>query len=387
MDALPYGRQTITAEDISAVVSVLESPFLTQGPCVPAFEQKINQKTGSSHAVASNSATSALHLACMALGLGEGDCLWTTPNTFVASANCGRYCGAQVDFVDIDADTGLMSVSMLTEKLEHARKINRLPKVLVPVHLCGTSCDMHEIRRLSIEYGFRVIEDASHAIGGSYEGRRIGGCQYSDITVFSFHPVKIITTGEGGIATTNDLQLSERMRTLRSHGITKDLEKFEKPAEGPWSYEQQQLGFNYRMTDIQAALGISQLQRLESLIDERHRLLDEYKNLLSGLPLRFLKIPVNVVSSLHLAVVRLEDDSATHHRKTFERLRRAGIGVQLHYSPVHLQPYYQRLGFKKGDFPQAEAYAHNAISLPLYPGLRDEDIERVAHTLNDILKK
>ena len=292
-----------------------------------------------------------------------------------------------MDFVDIDADTGLMSVSMLAKKLAVAKKNDRLPKVLIPVHLCGTSCDMHEIGRLSVEYGFRVIEDASHAIGGSYKGRRIGNCQYSDITVFSFHPVKIITTGEGGIATTNNDQLAERMRILRSHGITKDQEKFERPAVGSWSYEQQQLGFNYRMTDIQAALGISQLQRLDSIIDERHRLLNEYRKLLSDLPLRFLKIPANSTSSLHLAVVRLDDKSSKHHRNTFEQLRGAGIGVQVHYSPVHLQPYYRRLGFKEGDFPQAEAYAHNAISLPLYPGLQHTDITRVANTLRDILKR
>ena len=384
---LPYGRQTICEDDIAAVVDVLKSPFLTQGPAVPSFERAIAEVVGAQHAVAVNSATSALHLACLALGLGPGDRLWTSPITFVASANCGRYCGAGVDFVDIERKTGLMCVNALAAKLETAEREGTLPKVVVPVHLCGTSCDMASISSLADRYGFAVIEDASHAIGGSYRDKRVGSGTHSDITVFSFHPVKIITTGEGGIATTNKPHLAERMGDLRSHGITKDCERFENPAAGPWSYEQQDLGFNYRMTDLQAALGMSQLQRLDAVVAERQRLLEHYRKLLASLPLRLLEVPDDVHSALHLAVIRLEDTSPAHHRQIFESLRAAGIGVQLHYTPVHLQPYYRRLGFRKVDFPEAEAYATNAISLPLYPGLQDQDIERVADILTRLLGK
>lgn len=382
---LPYGRHVISEADITAVVTVLRSPWLTQGPAVPAFEQALTQRVGARHAVAVNSATSALHLACLALGLGPGDRLWTTPLTFVASANCGRYCGASVDFVDIDPDTGLMSLEALERKLQHAAREGGLPKVLVPVHLCGTSCAMEPIAALARHYGFAVLEDASHAIGGRYQDQPVGDCRYSAITVFSFHPVKIITTGEGGLATTNDPQLAQRMADLRSHGITKEGARFERPAPGPWSYEQQDLGFNYRMTDLQAALGLSQLQRLEAIVAERQRLLEQYRLLLADLPLRLLEIPQDVHSALHLAVVRLEDPSPAHHRRVFEGLQADGIGVQLHYTPVHLQPYYRRLGFQEGDFPQAEAYASNAISLPLYPSLGEEDQQRVVTTLAALL--
>ena len=383
---LPYGRQTITEADIAAVVAVLRSPFLTQGPAVPAFEQALAQRVGARHAIAVNSATSALHLACLALGLGPGDRLWTTPITFVASANCGRYCGADVDFVDIDAATGLISVEALAVKLRQAAEAGCLPKVLVPVHLCGTSCAMEPIAALAQQYGVAVLEDASHAIGGTYQNHPVGDCRYSAITVFSFHPVKIITTAEGGLATTDDSQLAQRMADLRNHGITKEEARFERPAAGPWSYEQQDLGFNYRLTDLQAALGLSQLQRLELIVAERQRLLEQYRRCLAGLPLRLLEIPEDVRSALHLAVIRLDDPSPAHHHQVFEGLRASGIGVQLHYSPVHLQPYYRRLGFKEGDFPAAEAYASNAISLPLYPGLQDAELQRVADTLTTLLR-
>ena len=382
---LPYGRQTISQGDIAAVLEVLRSPYLTQGPTVPAFEQAVAASVGARHSVAVNSATSALHLACLALGLGPGDRLWTSPITFVASANCARYCGAAVDFVDIDPATGLISTSTLASKLEQSERNGTLPKVLVPVHLCGTSCDMASIAALADRYGFSVLEDASHAIGGSYQGEPVGNCRHSAISVFSFHPVKIITTAEGGLASTNDPYLAQRMAVLRSHGITKDAARFERPAPGPWSYEQQDLGFNYRMTDLQAALGLSQLQRLDQIVVERQRLLDQYRQMLAGLPLQLLEIPRDVSSSLHLAVIRLADPSPTHHRNVFDGLRAAGIGVQLHYTAVHLQPYYRRLGFREGDYPEAEAYATNAISLPLYPGLQDHDLQRVADTLTTLL--
>jgi UDP-4-amino-4,6-dideoxy-N-acetyl-beta-L-altrosamine transaminase len=382
---IPYGRQTISEADITAVAAVLRGPFLTQGPVGAAFEQAVASRVGARHAVAVNSATSALHLACLALGLGPGDRLWTTPITFVASANCGRYCGAEVDFVDIDPATALMSVAALEQKLEQASKIDMLPKVLVPVHLCGTSCDMTAIADLAQRYGFVVLEDASHAIGGHYRDEPVGNCRYSAITVFSFHPVKIITTGEGGLATTNDSRLAQLMADLRSHAITKDEARFELQAPGPWSYEQQDLGFNYRLTDLQAALGLSQLERLESIVTERQRLLEFYRVKLASLPISLLEIPPGVRSALHLAVIRLHDPDPAHHRLVFEGLRAAGIGVQLHYCPVHLQPYYRRLGFSEGDFPAAEAYARNSITLPLYPGLQDHEQERVVQALSSLL--
>jgi UDP-4-amino-4,6-dideoxy-N-acetyl-beta-L-altrosamine transaminase len=382
---IPYGRQTVSDADIAAVEAVLRGPFLTQGPAVPAFEQAVASRVGAHHAVAVNSATSALHLACLALGLGQGDRLWTTPITFVASANCGRYCGAEVGFVDIHPATALMSVAALEHKLEQAASSDTLPKVLVPVHLCGTSCDMAAIAALAQRYGVAVLEDASHAIGASYRKEPVGNCRYSAITVFSFHPVKIITTAEGGLATTNDPQLAQRMADLRSHGITKEEARFERLAPGPWSYEQQYLGFNYRLTDLQAALGLSQLERLEAIVTERQRLLEVYRQQLAALPVSLLEIPTSVSSALHLAVIRLHDTDPVHHRYVFEGLRAAGIGVQLHYSPVHLQPYYRRLGFTEGDFPEAEAYARNAISLPLYPGLQEQEQARVVQVLANLL--
>jgi len=382
---IPYGRQAITEVDIAAVVEILRSPHLTQGPVVPAFELAMCEKVGAQYGVAVNSATSALHLACLALGLGQGDWLWSSPITFVASANCALYCGAKVDFVDIEPATGLVSVLGLEQKLQQAERHGRLPKVVVPVHLAGTSCDMAAIAVLAQRYGFAVLEDASHAIGGRYRDEPVGNCRYSAISVFSFHPVKIITTGEGGLATSNDPQLAEHMADLRSHGITKEKARFERPAPGPWSYEQQDLGFNYRLTDLQAALGLSQLERLQTIVAERQRLLGVYREKLSSLPVNLLEIPPNVSSAVHLAVIRLHNTDPQHHRRVFEGLRAAGIGVQLHYSPVHLQPFYRRFGFSEGDFREAEAYARNAISLPLYPGLQDYELERVVQALTTLL--
>ncbi len=384
---IPYGRQTISEADIAAVESVLRSPFLTQGPAVPAFEKAVTNKVGAAHGVAVNSATSALHIACLALGLGQGDRLWTSPITFVASANCGRYCSADVDFVDIDPLTGLMRMAALETKLAQAEREGTLPKVLVPVHLTGSSCDMAAIGALADRYGFAVLEDASHAIGGLYQNKPVGNCLHSSITVFSFHPVKIITTGEGGMATTNDPWLAQRMIELRSHGITKDEARFERSASGPWSYEQQNLGFNYRMSDLQAALGLSQLGRLDEIVAERNFQLQRYQELLADLPVELLEVPEDVLSSVHLAVIRLKQATAEQHRQVFEGLRAAGIGVQLHYSPVHLQPYYRRLGFHEGDFPEAEAYACHAISLPLYPGLQEAELQHVADSITILVKQ
>ena len=382
---IPYGRQSVSEADISSVVEVLRSPWLTQGPVVPAFEAALVEALGSRHAVAVNSATSALHLACLALGLGPGDILWTSPITFVASANCALYCGASVDFIDIDPSTGLISLELLHKKLLQAADSGTLPKVIVPVHLAGTSCAMDDIESLVRPYGIKIIEDASHAVGASFRGLPVGSCQYSDISVFSFHPVKIITTAEGGAATTNDAHLADQIALLRSHGITKEADRFEYESAGPWSYEQQLLGFNYRLTDLQAALGLSQLNRLPEIVAERNRLYHRYNSLLDELPLQLLQIPSHCYSALHLAVIRLQGDFASRHRFIFEELRNAGIGVQLHYTPVHLQPFYRRMGFSVGDFPNAEAYAHSAISLPLFPGLLDEQQDHVVNILTELL--
>lgn len=383
---LPYGRQSISDADIEAVSQVLRSPWLTQGPAVPAFEQAVAAQVGARHAVAANSATSALHLACLALGLSPGDRLWTSPITFVASANCGRYCGAEVEFVDIELATGLMSVDALQAKLVQSERDGTLPKVVVPVHLTGSSCDMARLDELARRYGFAVVEDASHAIGGSWAGEPVGCCRHSAITVFSFHPVKIITTAEGGLATTNDPELARRMAELRSHGIVREPERFESPPAGPWAYEQQQLGYNYRMCDLQAALGLSQLERLDAIVAERNSQLAHYQRLLTGLPVHLLEIPANVRSAVHLAVVRLQGITAAQHRTVFQGMRDAGIGVQLHYSPVHLQPYYRKLGGHPGQAPAAEAYGESALSLPLFPGLAAPDRERVVQTLSTLIQ-
>ena len=367
---IPYGRQDISQDDIDAVVEVLRSDFLTQGPKVPEFEQQVASYCGASHAVAVNSATSALHIACMALDVGPGDMVWTSPNTFVASANCARYCGAEVDFVDIDRNTWNLCPQKLADKLAEAEQQNRLPKVVIPVHLCGQSCDMAAIYALSRQYGFRIIEDASHAIGGRYRSEPVGNCRYSDITVLSFHPVKIITTAEGGMALTNNTEFAERMARLRTHGITRDPGQMVNEPAGPWYYEQLELGYNYRMTDLQAALGISQMQRLDEFVARRNKLARRYDELLADLPVYRPTLIPEAYSSWHLYPVRLQlDRIKLSHREVFEALRDSGIGVNLHYMPVHLQPYYRRLGFAERMFPNAETYGQDAISLPMYPGL------------------
>lgn len=379
---IPYGRQDITQADIDAIVDVLRSDFLTQGPQVPLFEQKLADYCGAKHAVAVNSATSALHLACLALGLGRDDWLWTTPITFVASANCGLYCGAKVDFVDIDLRTYNLCPRALERKLIKAECEGRLPKVVVPVHLCGEPCDMQAIYALAQRFGFKIIEDASHAVGGKYKGEPIGNCRYSDITVFSFHPVKIITTAEGGTATTNDSALAERMALLRSHGITRDRARMTHEPDGPWYYEQVDLGFNYRMTELQAALGISQMDRLDNYVARRHELACRYDALLADLPVVIPWRHVDNYSGLHLYVIRLQlPGGARTHRNVFESLREQGVGVNLHYIPVHTQPYYQAMGFRTGDFPEAERYYTEAISLPMYPSLTDAQLQAIARAL------
>jgi len=369
---IPYGRQDITQADIDAVTRILHSDFLTQGPIGQHFETAVAQHVGAQYGVAVNSATSALHLACLALGLGPGDRLWTSPITFVASANCALYCGAKVDFVDIDPRSYNMSVERLEEKLLAAQKSGTLPKVVVPVHLCGQPCDMAGIHALSEEYGFRVIEDASHAIGGKYKGEPVGNCHYSDITVFSFHPVKIITTGEGGVAVSNDAKLAEHMVLLRGHGITRDPSKMTHEPDGAWYYQQIDLGFNYRMTDIQAALGLSQIERLNEYVSRRHSLAEAYQAKLSALPVTTPWQHSDGYSGLHLYVVRLQLEKIKRSRReVFDMLRENEIGVNTHYIPVHTQPYYQKLGFKPGDFPESERYYAEAISLPMYSGLTD----------------
>ena len=387
LDYLPYGRQQITKADIDSVISVLKSDFLTQGPIIPKFEKKISEIVNVEFSLAVTNATSALHLACLSLGLKKGDIVWTSPNTFVASANCARYCGADIDFVDIDINTGLMDMNELSKKLEIANLKNKLPKIIIPVHFAGSSCDMKALYKLSREYHFSVIEDASHALGGSYEDKAVGSCTYSDFAVFSFHPVKIITTGEGGVLCTNNKKLARKASQLRSHGIEKDKNLFENEFYGLWSYEQQSLGFNYRMNDIQAALGLSQLERLEDIVYERNNQLRFYNDQLRGLPIKMLDIPEGVKSSVHLGVVLLQDSSDNDHKEIFSDLRNRGIGVQLHYWPVHLNPYYRKMGFKENDFLNAELYSKRAFSLPLFPGLKIKDQERVIFELQNVISK
>jgi len=382
---IPYGRQDISQADIDAVVEVLQSNFLTQGPRVPAFEEAVASYCSANHAVAVNSATSALHLACLALGLGPGDRLWTSPVTFVASANCGLYCGASVDFVDIDPRTYNLSPEALEAKLKLAEKDCVLPKVVVAVHLCGQPCDMKAISKLADQYGFRVIEDASHAIGGRYDGEPIGSGRYSDITIFSFHPVKIITSAEGGMAVTNDSALADKMQLLRSHGITRDSQKMTHVPDGPWYYQQVDLGFNYRMTELQAALGVSQMSRLDEFVSRRHELAGRYDELLSTLPVITPWQHPDSYSGLHLYVIRVSGGPACH-RNVFELLREQGVGVNLHYIPVHTQPYYEALGFAAGDYPQAMAYYSEAISLPMFPGLSRQDQDAVVTALAKALE-
>lgn len=384
---IPYGRQDISEADILSVIEVLRSDWLTQGPAVPRFEQSVAHYCGAEHALAMNSATSTLHVACLALGLGPGDLLWTTPITFVASANCALYCGAQVDFVDIDPQTYNMSTIALEEKLMVAEQQGRLPKIVIPVHFAGQSCDMKSIRTLADRYGFKIIEDASHAIGGKYLGESIGNCRYSDITVFSFHPVKIITTAEGGMALTNNAELANRMALLRSHGITRDPAQMTHASDGPWYYQQITLGYNYRMTDLQAALGLSQMTRLDEFVARRHALANQYGELLFALPVTTPWQHPDTYSALHLYSIRLKlSELKTTHRQVFESLRAQEIGVNLHYIPVHLQPYYLSRGFKAGDFPEAERYYGEAISLPMYSSLTNKQQDCVVDALRKAIQ-
>lgn len=384
---IPYGRQEISQDDIDAVTAVLRSDYLTQGPVVSQFENMLAAYCGAAHAVAANSATSALHLACLALGLGPGDLLWTTPVTFVASANCGLYCGANVDFVDIDPDTYNLSVEKLATKLEQAKLVGRLPKIVVPVHLCGNPCDMEGIHKLSQLYGFKVIEDASHAIGAKYQGQAVGNCRYSDITVFSFHPVKIITTAEGGVATTQSAELASKMRLFCSHGITRDPSQMSEAPHGPWYYQQIALGFNYRMTELQAALGMSQMSRLDAFVAKRNELARRYEEQFSDLTLSIPSTNPSAYSSFHLYVVRMgPETTASSHRATFEALRDRGIGVNLHYIPVHTQPFYAKMGFVEGDYPEAMRYYRTVISLPIYSGLTFSDQDQVIAAVRSVLQ-
>jgi len=383
---IPYGHQLVTQQDIDAVDAVLRSDFLTQGAAVPAFEKSVSAICRAKYGIAVNSATSALHVACLAMGLGPDDVLWTTPNTFVASANCARFCGAEVDFVDIDPLTWNMGVPALREKLIEAKHKGQLPKIVIPVHFGGQPTEQEAIWSLAQEYGFKVIEDASHAVGASRNGEPAGSCRWSHITIFSFHPVKIITTGEGGLALTNDDELAARMALLRSHGVTRDASLMERAPDGPWYYEQIDLGFNYRMTDIQAALGTSQLSRLGSLIEQRNALALRYDRLLADLPLQLPTIAPGNRSAFHLYAVCMSDKTSRDaHRAAFEFLRAQGIGVNLHYMPVHLQPYYRKLGFGPGMFPEAERYAERTISLPMYVGLTEQQQDFVAQMMHKAL--
>ncbi len=386
MTMIPYGRQNISEEDIRAVVAVLRSDYLTQGPTIPLFEQAVVDYVNGQYAVAVNSGTSALHLACLALKLGEGDYLWTSPITFVASANCGLYCGAKVDFVDIEPDTFNMSVAALETKLKIAKKKGVLPKVVIPVHFAGQSCDMQAIAILAKKYGFSIIEDACHAMGGKYQNEFIGCCRYSEVTVFSFHPVKIMTTAEGGMAVTNSKVLADKMALLRSHGITRDSRQMTEQADGDWYYQQVDLGFNYRMTDLQAALGMSQLKRLDSFVAKRHVLQQRYERLLKVLPLITPVQSEQSYSALHLYPVQLIfEEIKKNQQQVFNDLRANGIGVNVHYIPVHTQPYYQNMGFKKGDFPLAESYYQRAITLPLYAGMTIENQDYIVKTVTQVL--
>jgi UDP-4-amino-4,6-dideoxy-N-acetyl-beta-L-altrosamine transaminase len=382
---IPYGRQNISEADINSVIDVLRSNFLTQGPTIPKFENRMQEYCRSQYAVAVNSATSALHLACLSLGLGKGDILWTSPISFVASSNAALYCGASVDFVDIDFNTNNMSISSLQEKLIYAKKEGTLPKVVIPVHMGGHSCDMSVIHELSKEYNFKIIEDASHAVGGKYKGKPVGSCEFSDITIFSFHPVKIITTGEGGMALTNDKALYQKMTTLRTHGITRNKALMHNKNEGAWYYEQLELGLNYRITEMQAALGYSQMDRLDTFVSERNKHAAFYQNALSGLAVTLPVEDSSIYSSYHLFIIKLESKCPAKRRIIFDLMRKNNIGVNVHYIPIHLQPFYKRLNFKKGDFPVAEAYYDSAISIPLYPDIGEVSLNKVARTLSEAI--
>jgi UDP-4-amino-4,6-dideoxy-N-acetyl-beta-L-altrosamine transaminase len=384
---IPYGRQSLDQADIDAVVQVLESDWLTQGPTLERFEAAVAGRCEAAYGVAVCNATAALHIACLAADLGPGDWLWTSPNTFLASANCARFCGASVDFVDIDPLTWNLDVQALARKLEQAEQQGRLPKVLIPVAFSGQSCDMRAIAALAERYGFIVIEDASHAVGARYAGRPVGCGDYAAMTVFSFHPVKIITTGEGGMVLTNRPELAERLRRLRSHGMTRDPAQMDEASHGLWYYQQVELGFNYRMTDMQAALGLSQLGKLDAFVERRRELAARYHRLLAGLPLQLPAAQVEAESAWHLYVVRLQTERiGKSHREVFEALREAGIGVNLHYIPVHLQPYYRALGFAPGDFPEAERYYGQALTLPLYPAMSEAEQDTVVRQLQQSVR-
>jgi UDP-4-amino-4,6-dideoxy-N-acetyl-beta-L-altrosamine transaminase len=383
---IPYGKQDINQSDVDSVVNVLQSDFLTQGTQVLLFEKKVARYCDAKYGVAVNSATSALHVACLALGLKEGDWLWTSPNSFVASANCGLYCGAQVDFVDIDSQTYNLSVEKLEDKLIQAKQENILPKIVIPVHFAGQSCDMEKIYSLSKKYGFKIIEDASHAIGGKYKDKPIGNCQYSDITVFSFHPVKIITTAEGGLSVTNSKELSSKMQLYRSHGITRDKRSMTKEPDGDWYYQQTNLGFNYRMTELQAALGANQMKRLDEFVSKRHILQERYDLFLRNFPLRIPFQDENNYSALHLYPIQINLNKVSKSRKKiYNELREGGIGVNVHYIPIHTQPYYLQFGFKEGDFPNSENYYSKAISIPLFHGMTIKQQNLIINTLDKIL--
>ena len=380
---IPYGRHEITKEDIEAVIKVLESDFLTQGPQVPKFEEVIANYCGAEHAIAVNSATSALHLACLALGLAKGDHLWTSPISFVASANCGHYCGANVDFVDIDPDTYNLCPKALERKLSTAKKEKCLPKIVIPVHLAGQSCDMESINSLSKEYGFKIIEDASHAIGGKYLDQPIGSCNFSDVAVFSFHPVKIITSAEGGIATTRNTEIAEKMLMLRTHGIIRNENQMTRESDGDWYYEQLDLGYNFRMNDLQAALGISQFNKLEKIVSRRHYLAERYDNLLSDFPIKLPFQNPNSFSSYHLYPILLND--VNKHKRVFSKLRAKGIGVNLHYIPIYRHPYYKKDKQFYNSFPMAEMYYSRAITIPLYPALSEHDQDFVIESIAKLI--
>ena len=386
---IPYSRQEITEDDIVEVEKVLRSDFLTQGPIVPKFEQSVADYCGAFHAIAVNSATSALHIACLALDLGPGDWLWTSPNTFVASANCGRYCGANIDFIDIDAKTYNISVDALSDKLIQAEKSGKLPKIVVPVHFAGQPCDMPAICDLSKRYGFKIIEDASHAIGSSYNQIKVGSCTHSDITVFSFHPVKIITTAEGGMALTNDKDVADKIYRLRTHGITNDEIKMEeRPKDEIWNYQQIDLGFNYRMNDIQAALGLSQMKRLDKYVKRRQEIAKHYDNALKKLPLVIPWQSPSNYSSYHLYTILIKKNlTQKTQRQVYDELIKKNIGINLHYIPVHRQPYYENLGFKKNNFPQAENFHREVLSIPIHPSLKEDQQSYVIETLKGILIK
>jgi UDP-4-amino-4,6-dideoxy-N-acetyl-beta-L-altrosamine transaminase len=384
---IPYGRQNIDASDIAAVIEVLQSDWLTQGPLIERFEQAIAQRCGADHAVAVCNATAGLHLACLAAGLGSGDWLWTSPISFVASANCGRYCGANVDFVDIDPHTWTLDPAALALKLAEAARQGRLPKVVVAVAFAGQSADMRAIAALARQYGFTLIEDAAHAVGARYAGNPVGCGEFADMTVFSFHPVKIITTGEGGMVLSNRADLDRRLRLLRSHGITRDPSQMTEASHGAWYYQQLELGLNYRITDLQAALGLSQLTRLDAFLSRRRELAARYQRLLAQLPVTVQQPQVQAESAWHLFIVRLQGDRIQRsQREVFDGMRAAGVGVNLHYIPIHLQPYYRELGFKPGDFPQAEGYYAQALSLPLYPDLSEAQQDHVIDTLRGLLE-